>query len=71
MVGRFLNTLSCNFWWKDGLLVDSCGGPSSGCKRWLILFGGIVRVVFELRPQWAPNVGVNIQGLFIPEHKGG
>jgi hypothetical protein len=54
MVGRF--------WvdsWRGGLLVDSLGGPSPGCKSWLILLSGIARVVFELRPQWAPNVGVN------------
>jgi hypothetical protein len=50
--------------------MDSCGGPSFGCKRWLILFGAIVKVVFELRARWAPNVRVNRQGLFIPEHKG-
>jgi hypothetical protein len=50
------------FWvdsWRGGLLVDSLGGPSPGCKSWLILLSGIARVVFELRPQWAPNVGVN------------
>jgi hypothetical protein len=37
--------------------VDSYGDPSSGCKRWLILLGGIVRVVFELRTRWVLNVG--------------
>jgi hypothetical protein len=67
MVGRFW----VDGWWKDGLLVDSCGGPSSGCKRWLILLVVIVRVVFELRTQWVPNVGVNSRGLFILEHEDG
>jgi hypothetical protein len=67
MVGRFW----VDVWWRDGLLVDSYGGPSSGCKHWLILLGGIIRVVFELTTQWASNVGVNSQGLFIPKHEGG
>jgi hypothetical protein len=67
MVGRFW----VDNWLRDGLLMDSCGGPSSGCKRWLILLGGIVRVIFEPRIRWAPNVGVNSQGLFIPKHEGG
>jgi hypothetical protein len=67
MVRRFWD----DGWWRGGLLVDSLGGPSSGCKCWLILFGGIDRVVFELETQWAPNVGVNSRGLFIPEHGGG
>jgi hypothetical protein len=67
MVGRFW----VDDWWRGGLLVDSLGGRSSGCKRWLILPGGIARVVFELGTRWAPNVGVNSQGLFIPEHKVG
>jgi hypothetical protein len=39
--------------------MDSYNGSSYGCKRWLILLSGIVRVVFELRTRWAPNVGVN------------
>jgi hypothetical protein len=38
-------------WWRGGLSVDSCGGPSPGYKRWLSLLSGIVRVVFELRPR--------------------
>jgi hypothetical protein len=44
MVGRF---------W-----VDSClrGGPSFGCKHWLILLSGIARVVFGSGTRWAPNV---------------
>jgi hypothetical protein len=58
-------------WWRGGLLVDSLGGPSSGCKRWLNLLSGITRVVFELRTQWAPNVGVNSRGLFIANTKVG
>jgi hypothetical protein len=53
MVGRFW----VDGWWKDGLLEDSYGDPSSGCKCWLILLGGIVRVVFELRTRWVLNVG--------------
>jgi hypothetical protein len=67
MVGRF----SVDGWWMGGLLVDSFGGPSFGCKHWLILLGGITRVVLELRTWWAPNVGVISRGLFIPEHEGG
>jgi hypothetical protein len=51
--------------------VVSEGGPSSGCKRWLILLGGIIKVVVEFRTWWASNVGVNSRGLFIPEHEGG
>jgi hypothetical protein len=55
MVGRFW----VDGWWRGGLLVDSLGGPSSGCKRWLILLGGIARAIFELGTWWMPNVGVN------------
>jgi hypothetical protein len=51
--------------------VDSCGGSSSGCRRWLNLLGGIIGVVFELRPRWAPNVEINSRELSIPEHEGG
>jgi hypothetical protein len=51
--------------------VDYLGGPSFGCKRWLILLGGITKVIFDLGTQWAPNVGVNSRGLSIPEHEGG
>jgi hypothetical protein len=32
--------------------------PSSGCRRWLTLLGGIVRIVFELRTRWVPNVRI-------------
>jgi hypothetical protein len=67
IVGRFW----VDGWWRGGLLVDSLGGHSSGCKRCLILLGGIARVVFELGTRWVPNVSVNSQGLFVPEHKGG
>jgi hypothetical protein len=66
MVGRFW----IDGWWRGGLLVDSLSGLSSGCKRWLILLGGIVRVVFDLGTRWATNVGVNSQGLFISEYEG-
>jgi hypothetical protein len=44
MVGRFW----VDGWWRGGLLMDSLGGPLSGCKHWLILLSGIARVVFEL-----------------------
>jgi hypothetical protein len=47
--------------------VNSLDSPSSGCKCWLILIGGIARVVFELEIRWAPNVGVNSRRLFILE----
>jgi hypothetical protein len=50
--------------------VGSYGGALSKCKPWLNLLGGIVRVVFELRTQWVPNVGINSRRLFIPEHEG-
>jgi hypothetical protein len=36
--------------------MSANSGPSSGCKRWLILLGGIAMVVFELGTRWAPNV---------------
>jgi hypothetical protein len=39
-----------------GFWVEACGRPSSGWRRWLVHRGGIIRVVFELRPWWAPNV---------------
>jgi hypothetical protein len=58
MVGRFW----IDGWWKDGLLVDSCSGPSSGSNSWQILLGGIIRAVFELRTWWTPNIGVNSLG---------
>jgi hypothetical protein len=58
-------------WWMGGLLMDSLSGPSSECKCWLILLGVIGRVVFELGTWWAPNIGVNSGGLFIPKHEGG
>jgi hypothetical protein len=38
-------------------VVDSCGGPWSGCIHWLVLLGGIVDVVFGLRTRWTLNVG--------------
>jgi hypothetical protein len=66
MVGR----IWVDGWWRGQLLVDSCGSPSSRSRRWLILLGGIISVVFELRTQWVPNVWINSRGLFIPEHEG-
>jgi hypothetical protein len=57
-------------WWRGGLSVDYCGGPSLVYRRWLGLLGGIVRVVFKLRTRWVPNVGINSRWLFIPEHEG-
>jgi hypothetical protein len=56
--------------WRGGLSVDSCDGPSPGCRRWLGLLGSIIMVVFELRTRWAPNVEINSQRLSIPEHEG-
>jgi hypothetical protein len=37
--------------------VDDGGGASSpDCeRRWIILIGGIIRVLFELGTLWAPN----------------
>jgi hypothetical protein len=67
MLGRFW----VDDWWMGGLLVDSLGGSSSGCKRCLILIGFIAKVVVELRTRWALNVEVNSRGLFLPEHEGG
>jgi hypothetical protein len=67
MVGR----LWVDGWWRGGLLVDSLSGHSSGCRRWLILLGGIARVVFEFGTLWVPNIRVNRRGLFIPGHEGG
>jgi hypothetical protein len=28
------------------------------CRCWLLLLGGMFRVVFRLGIQWAPNVGI-------------
>jgi hypothetical protein len=33
------------------------GKPSSGWRHRLAPLGGIARVVFELKPRWAPNFG--------------
>jgi hypothetical protein len=49
--------------------VDSYGGPSSGCRCWIIHLGGIIRVGLEVRTRWAQNVGINSRGLFILEHE--
>jgi hypothetical protein len=38
--------------------LEFWGKPSSGCRRWLTLLGGIIRVVFGLRTRWWPNVGI-------------
>jgi hypothetical protein len=32
--------------------------PSFGWRHWLVLLGGIVRIVFRLRTQWVPNVRI-------------
>jgi hypothetical protein len=59
----------CSFGDGGHCLMDGCwsGGrfwledwsePSSRCRRWLTLLGGILRVVFELRTRWAPNIGI-------------
>jgi hypothetical protein len=32
--------------------------PSFGWRHWLSHLGGIVKVVFGLRPRLAPNVGI-------------
>jgi hypothetical protein len=37
---------------------EAWGKPSSRCKHWMILLSGIVRVVFEPRTWWVPNVGI-------------
>jgi hypothetical protein len=44
---------------SGGCFVGSCSGAPSECKHWLNLLGGIIRVVFELKPWWALNVGIN------------
>jgi hypothetical protein len=40
-----------------GFWLEVSSGASSRWRRWLIRRGGIVRVVFELRTRWTPNVG--------------
>jgi hypothetical protein len=50
-------------WWMIGGFFS---GASSQCKHWLNLLRGIVRVVFQLRARWVPNVGINSH----PEHGG-
>jgi hypothetical protein len=36
--------------------------PSSGCRHWLLVLGGMFMVIFELGPWWAPNVGIKKSG---------
>jgi hypothetical protein len=67
MVGRFW--VDC--WWRGGLLVDYLGGPSSGCKRWLILLVASPGWSSSLGHGGCQMLGVNSRGLFVPEHKGG
>jgi hypothetical protein len=44
-----------------GRLVWGRASSPSRERHWLILLGGIVRVVFDLRTWWAPNVGSQVQ----------
>jgi hypothetical protein len=45
-------------WWRGGWFwVEVSGKPSSEWRRWLTHLDGIIRVVFELRTRWTPNVG--------------
>jgi hypothetical protein len=44
-------------WWV-WFLLEVCVEPSSGWRRWLVYLRGIITVAFELRSQWAPNVGI-------------
>jgi hypothetical protein len=37
--------------------VEVYGRPLSGWRRWLTRLDAIIKVVFELRTQWTPNVG--------------
>jgi hypothetical protein len=39
--------------------VVGWGVPSAGCRHWLLLLGGMFRVVFGLGTRWMPNVGIN------------
>jgi hypothetical protein len=46
-------------WWRGGRFWGEVSSkPSSGWRCWLTRLGGIIRVVFELRTRWAPNVGI-------------
>jgi hypothetical protein len=47
------------FWMGGWFWVEVWGKALSPSheRRWLILLGGIISVVFELRTCWVPNVG--------------
>jgi hypothetical protein len=46
----------------------SCVASSPGRERcWLTLLGGIIRVFFELKTRWAPDVGIQVRKLE-PKH---
>jgi hypothetical protein len=40
-------------------MVEGCDASPSGCERHclILVLGGIIRVVFDLKTWWAPNVG--------------
>jgi hypothetical protein len=42
------------FWAKAGGKASSLGYE----RHWLILLGGIIKVIFRLRTRWVPNVGI-------------
>jgi hypothetical protein len=44
-------------WSRGGWFwVETWGRPSSGWRHWLVHRDGIVKVIFELRTHWAPNI---------------
>jgi hypothetical protein len=51
--------------------VEGRGAASPlGPERcWIILLGGIVRVVFGIEQRWTPNVGIQVLRLEPPKHE--
>jgi hypothetical protein len=52
--------------------VEGRGAASPlGPERcWIILLGGIVRVVFGIEQRWTPNVGIQVLRLEPPNTRG-
>jgi hypothetical protein len=66
MVGR----AGVDGWWNEGWFWSKAWGKlSSGWSRWLIHLGDIVRVVFGLKPRWAPILGLSSRSYVSPNTK--
>jgi hypothetical protein len=51
--------------------VKAWGKPSLGWRRWLVHRGGFIRIVFELRTWWVPNIGTKwLTAITSPKHEG-